>query len=231
VLRHIWDGWNEGFAFIRSKGGVQTTLCSVGTSDGTGLNPTGVPTTMSITLENKTDRVKWTIRYGGCLVQSGEDTSADRITSGAGVGLEHLNNGTPDWTSCSFDNLSVAAIIPLAGPGDANDDGKVDVSDLGILAANYGRTSGATWGQGDFNGDGKVDVSDLGILAAHYGAGTGSTLDFNKDAKAMGLMTGNDEPSAKEETPSTSALGCGAAGLPLIAGIFLMGFLFLRLDE
>ena len=46
--------------------------------------------------------------------------------------------------------------VPAAqAPGDANNDGKVDVSDLGILAANYGITSGATWGQGDFNTDGQ----------------------------------------------------------------------------
>ena len=54
-------------------------------------------------------------------------------------------------------------------PGDANLDGYVDVSDLGILATNYGTTSGAEWGDADFTGDGVVDVSDLGILATNYG--------------------------------------------------------------
>ncbi len=56
--------------------------------------------------------------------------------------------------------------------GDANWDGVVDVADLGILNANYGTTSGATWEQGDFNGDGAVDVADLGILNSHYGEGS-----------------------------------------------------------
>ncbi|HSV13326.1 MAG TPA: polysaccharide lyase family protein, partial [Tepidisphaeraceae bacterium] len=54
--------------------------------------------------------------------------------------------------------------------GDANDDAKVDVGDLGPLSTNYGIvTSGATWAQGDFNYDGKVDVADLGALASNYG--------------------------------------------------------------
>ncbi|MBN2292765.1 MAG: metallophosphoesterase [Pirellulales bacterium] len=53
--------------------------------------------------------------------------------------------------------------------GDANMDKSVDVSDLGILAGNYGTASGMSWGMGDFTGDGAVDVSDLGILAANYG--------------------------------------------------------------
>ena len=48
----------------------------------------------------------------------------------------------------------------------------MDVSDLGILATNYGAGSGFGWGDGDFTGDGLVDVSDLGVLATHYGEGT-----------------------------------------------------------
>jgi uncharacterized protein (DUF2141 family) len=108
----------------------------------------------------------------------------------------------------------------LIVPGDANGDNKVDVSDLGILAANYGVIAGATWTTGDFNRDGKVDVSDLGILAANYGTGTGSSLDFNADAKALGLT----DNAKVEESPATTALGCGAAGLPLMAGVILAAF-------
>ncbi len=54
-------------------------------------------------------------------------------------------------------------------PGDANNDGYVDVTDLGILATNYGAGGGHTWEQGDFTGDGLVNVNDLGILATYYG--------------------------------------------------------------
>lgn len=52
-------------------------------------------------------------------------------------------------------------------PGDVNGDGRVDVLDLSILAANYAKTS-ATAAQGDLNGDGRVDVFDLSILAANW---------------------------------------------------------------
>jgi hypothetical protein len=51
--------------------------------------------------------------------------------------------------------------------GDANQDGAVDVSDLGILATNW-QTSGRKFSQGDFNYDGTVDVTDLGILATNW---------------------------------------------------------------
>ena len=56
--------------------------------------------------------------------------------------------------------------------GDANNDGKVDGSDVTILAGNWqkGVSDGltATWAEGDFNGDGKVDGSDVTILAGNW---------------------------------------------------------------
>ena len=59
--------------------------------------------------------------------------------------------------------------------GDANNDGKVDGSDVTILAGNWqkGVSDGLTaaWEEGDFNGDGKVDGSDVTILAGNWQAG------------------------------------------------------------
>ena len=43
-------------------------------------------------------------------------------------------------------------------PGDANLDGRVDVTDLAILAANYRKQVTGGWSMADFNGDGVVDV-------------------------------------------------------------------------
>jgi len=133
----------------------------------------------------------------------------------------------PKFFNGAFNKAAALTLAgPAAVPGDANGDNKVDVSDLGILAANYGATSGAIWSTGDFNNDGKVDVSDLGILAANYGTGTGASLDFNADATAVGL---SDE--AKEETLAASNLGCGSIGLPLVAGLMLMGVMLVKLEE
>ena len=57
-------------------------------------------------------------------------------------------------------------------PGDANKDGKVDGSDVTILAGNWQRgvtpPADATWEMGDFNEDGKVDGSDVTILAGNW---------------------------------------------------------------
>ncbi len=57
-------------------------------------------------------------------------------------------------------------------PGDANNDGIVNVTDLGILATYYDQGDGFGWNEGDFTGDGFVSVNDLGVLATNYGYGT-----------------------------------------------------------
>ena len=88
-----------------------------------------------------------------------------------GMGPWSLNlAGTADG-STDFAGINVNitnGLLALAGMGDANKDGLVDVGDLGILGANYGTATGATWATGDFTGDGAVDVGDLGVLGANY---------------------------------------------------------------
>jgi hypothetical protein len=113
-------------------------------------------------------------------------------------------------------------------PGDANNDGKVDVGDLGILAANYG-SSNKTWNEGDFNKDGKVDVGDLGILAANYGTNA-SGANFEADyAKVF-----DDDAAAEEESSDaeeTTSSICSGLGLSMIAGLMLMSLMLVKLDE
>ena len=58
-------------------------------------------------------------------------------------------------------------------PGDANGDGRVDGSDVTILAGNWQYGVGevdpdGTWAMGDFNSDGRVDGSDVTILAGNW---------------------------------------------------------------
>lgn len=53
--------------------------------------------------------------------------------------------------------------------GDANLDGNVDATDLGLLLNSFADESGLPWGSGNFNTDVKVDSSDLGLLLNNYG--------------------------------------------------------------
>lgn len=79
------------------------------------------------------------------------------------VGTSVVNSGGP-----TSDPGAEIDVTPVSIPGDANLDGKVDFSDLLILAQNFGRPGDFT--QGNFNGDFFVTFPDLLILAQNYGA-------------------------------------------------------------
>jgi hypothetical protein len=66
-------------------------------------------------------------------------------------------------TSLSLESTHASQLI-----GDVNDDGAVNISDLAIMAAHWGLSSGATLNLGDLNNDGAVNIEDLAILASHW---------------------------------------------------------------
>ena len=73
------------------------------------------------------------------------------------------------WTN-QPNSLVFVEWVPNRLPGDASFDGKVDMSDLMIVARNYGRSGDVGFIDGDFNMDGSVGFDDLVILARNFGA-------------------------------------------------------------
>ena len=76
--------------------------------------------------------------------------------------------------------------------GDANGDGKVDGSDVTILAGNWqvgvdGAVE-ATWDMGDFNNDGKVDGADVTILAGNWQYGVTAAATAVPEPSALTLL-------------------------------------------
>lgn len=61
------------------------------------------------------------------------------------------------------------AVIPLACPGDLNQDGVVDASDLTRLLANFGDQAAWLPADGDLDADGDVDSTDLSNLLLMFG--------------------------------------------------------------
>ena len=93
-------------------------------------------------------------------------------TLGTDYTLEYISNASDELYG--YNILAGVAAMPEEDwpAGDANKDGKVDGSDVTILAGNWQRgvtgSADATWDMGDFNGDGKVDGSDVTILAGNW---------------------------------------------------------------
>ncbi len=110
--------------------------------------------------------------------------------------------------------------------GDANLDGSVNGLDLSALAANFGKTGGATFAQGDFNGDGAVNGLDLSALAANFsqsiGTITPSLAAASTYPEALAIVNTADpgfvssvdaglSVSAVPEPGTAAALGLGVA--------------------
>ena len=58
--------------------------------------------------------------------------------------------------------------------GDANQDGKVDFTDLNIVVTYYNQPG--DWTKGDFNNDGRVNFTDLNTVVTYYNQSLASTL-------------------------------------------------------
>ena len=107
-----------------------------------------------------TDAIRW------WDTSAGDWAILNTATINTDYTLEYLTSG--DLTGYTL--LTVMAAGPVSG--DANGDGKVDGSDVTVLAGNWqvgvndGQT--ATWLMGDFNSDGRVDGSDVTILAGNW---------------------------------------------------------------
>ena len=135
------------------------------------------------------------MQYNGddkVVVVNGDVTLAGDLTVrnfllsvGGPYTLIELTNGT---LSGSFANINLPATITgsvsatagvgsdviltvtaVAGPGDATGEGDVDIVDLDIVGANWGK-SDMSWDEGSFDGDGAVDIVDLDILGANWGS-------------------------------------------------------------
>jgi hypothetical protein len=64
---------------------------------------------------------------------------------------------------------AAAIVVWIAHYGDADNNKKVSVGDVSIIAANWGKDDGRNWHQGDFTRDGRVSVGDVSIITANWG--------------------------------------------------------------
>lgn len=91
-------------------------------------------------------------------------------------------NGSYTLTTIAFNTSGLSTIstndVVKVNNGDVNGDGTVNISDLSILASNWGKSFGSigpnlgnntTFSEGDLNEDNSVSILDLSILASNWG--------------------------------------------------------------
>jgi fibronectin-binding autotransporter adhesin len=115
-----------------------------------------------------------------------------------GNATDHANTGVPAG--------EVEVMYTVAG--DVNLSGAVDLSDLVIIASDFGET-GADWAQGDVNYDGNVDLSDLVIIASNFGASLSSDEAFSKSFQEEWQLALAETHSVAVPEPSAVVLAVG----------------------
>jgi len=81
--------------------------------------------------------------------------------------------------------------------GDANLDGRIDLSDYNMLVGHFdptGENSGLGWSEGDFDGDGEIDLSDYMTLTSNF-----SPLGYEPADVAGNRLSDGQEPEPAAE--------------------------------
>jgi uncharacterized protein (DUF2141 family) len=112
--------------------------------------------------------------------------------------------------------LDAGPIGVLSTSSDIDGDGDLDLTDFGILKANFGKTDGEP-GQdgipGDLDGNGRVDMTDFGILKDNFGKHGGLELpgigvfDVPGDPSGDGKVDLTDFGMLKADFGKTTAPG------------------------
>jgi hypothetical protein len=113
---------------------------------------------------------------GGWNGAGGISSSSAAVTS-TGTAIGFGSNGVLNETSSAgVTGLGATdVLVKFTYSGDANLDGQVDITDLGLLSGNW-QQSGKDWLSGDFTYDGIVNIGDLGALAGNWQKGVGNPI-------------------------------------------------------
>jgi hypothetical protein len=165
-VNSLYDGTN-GVA-VTVGAGAQFNLTNV---DAPG-NLSGRLTIGGLTLAGTTNAWTGLLNVGqtGLTILGGSDaTIRNQIIQGRVKGATDGILTSAAGLVVGYEDVTGGVEVAAAIPGDVNLDGRVDINDLTIVLANYGKSAGMTWGTGDIVYDGTVDINDLTIVLANYG--------------------------------------------------------------
>ncbi|MFN3267480.1 MAG: dockerin type I domain-containing protein [Deinococcales bacterium] len=109
----------------------------------------------------------------------------------------------PSWegTRTLTDSDKTVLRQTYAPNGDMNADGKVDIDDFELFAAEFGKTQTSGGQKGDFNGDGQVNTTDFEVLRSNYDFG--ATVGEEPEPAAEPKPAASTEP--KPTTPPATS--------------------------
>ena len=167
------------YAAISLTGGYLTTWqnCNIMASDPTPGGTWGVSGTPPVPTGYGFDNTLLAAFY----VSPSTTCVAFGTTDGGPFGNNNYGQFGFDYGGGRTDYVSFSQL-----PGDANLDGRVDVNDLTIVLANFGRYGG--WAIGAFNGDGIVDMNDLTIVLANFGRTSGAGITAVPEPASVVLL-------------------------------------------
>jgi len=122
---------------------------------------------LTVELYYSTDGGKTYIQFASGLENTEEylwdTTTVNDGTYKLAITVRDNEASTTDYTEGIF-------TINNSSPWDVNNDGVVDISDLGLVGKHFGKTGKGI--VGDVNEDGTVDISDLVLVGIHFGEQT-----------------------------------------------------------
>jgi len=95
--------------------------------------------------------------------------------------------GNVAWDKVDLGSLTLNPALM----GDVNSDGKVDLSDFGVIKSQFGR--GDTWAKGDLDGNGRVDLSDFGLFKANFGRTQAALLPVTPAPRTADAKAATDD--------------------------------------
>ena len=121
-------------------------------------------------------------------------------------------NSTATFTKAGLYTLQVSITNPITNittistttisilPGDANQDGSVDLSDLSIVLNNFGNTS-SNWTNGNFDGSSTINLTDLSDVLNNFGTSLNTPI---VTATPTSTETTPADPTPITTTPDTT---------------------------
>ena len=164
-IRQFGTSRNE-FAYRLAPDGAGGVLVA-GETQGSLAGPNAGGRDAFLAHYDSTGNQLWIRQFG----TSADDVALAPATDGAGgVMVAGQTGGSLGGPNAGGNDAFLARFSVTACPADLNNDGVIDLADLGILLADFGCTAGPPPAcPGDIDNDGDTDLADLGILLANFG--------------------------------------------------------------